>query len=109
MTVRSGMVIVGILFISLTLKWVHCQVDLYEAEYVKIRDDDCAPNTTRDHQRFLFTTYRALYDYRKYHHNYNLTENAEKWPRDEPDSPDNDGSVVFYNWQDTVRKMFGFY
>ena len=91
--------------ISLVIRWSDCQLDMYDAPYANIRVDDCAPNLTRDHQRFLFTTYRALYDYRKYHHDYNLTEDSGRaYPKDLQDHPDNDGSVIFHNWQDSVRK-----
>jgi len=104
---------VGLLWrlLSLFMSFViaKCQIDPYDAPYANIRPNDCAPEITRTHQRFLFTSYRALYDYRKYHHDYNRLEEFEGDHRQTPkdwkdvlDRPENDGSVVFYNWEDKV-------
>jgi hypothetical protein len=112
--------------ISVVVNWAWAQTDHYNVDaYANIRADDCSQTATRDNQRFLFTNYRALFEYRKYYHNYTdliiskpVDEDKEKkyeskvkyqnyddddYQTDEKDSPDNDGTVKFVNWQDEVR------
>jgi len=59
---------------------------------------DCGEKETKLHQVWLYTNYRALWEYRLEHHNYTLMEGG-----DVPDNPTQSGSVIFLNWQNSVR------